>query len=365
MFLEQISIVNFKNCAQIELEFSAKINCMTGFNGAGKTNILDAIHYLSFCKSFFNPIDSQNIRHNESFFIIQGNYVKDENTDVVYCGQKANQKKQFKRNKKEYARLADHIGLFPLVMISPTDINLILEGSDERRRFLDSVISQFDKAYLDNLINYNKALNHRNRLLKDFFAQNFVDNESLEIWDDQLSALGMQIYNKRVDFLKELLPIFQKYYNFISLGNEEVQLIYHSQIHEKELSLLLKESVHRDLAAQYTTVGIHKDDLVLNLGDYPIKKIGSQGQQKTYLVALKLAQFDFIKNVTGFKPILLLDDIFDKLDAARVKQIIKLVAEDHFGQIFITDTSHEHIEKILIETGIDYRIFNVVEGAIN
>lgn len=364
MFLEQISIVNFKNCTQVELVFSAKINCFTGRNGAGKTNILDAIHYLSFCKSFFNPIDSQNIRHNENFFIIQGNYIKDNNKDVVYCGQKANQKKQFKCNKKEYARLADHIGLFPLVMISPTDINLILEGSEERRRFLDSIISQFDKSYLDNLINYNKALNHRNRLLKDFYSLNFIDNESLEIWDDQLSSFGMQIYFKRVEFLKEFLPIFQKYYHFISLGNETVQLIYHSQIHEKDLSLLLKENVQRDLTAQFTTIGIHKDDLILNLGDYPIKKTGSQGQQKTYLVALKLAQFDFIKDVTGFKPILLLDDIFDKLDTTRVKQIIKLVAEDHFGQIFITDTSHEHIEKILIETKIDYKIFEVTEGVV-
>ncbi len=364
MYLQNISILNFKNHFQAEFEFSPKINCFTGNNGSGKTNLLDAIHYLSFCKSFFNPIDSQNIKHNEQFFVVQGTFLKNDSTEIVYCGQKNNQKKQFKRNKKEYSRLADHIGLFPLVMVSPTDVNLIIEGSEERRRFLDSVISQFDRNYLENLITYNKALSHRNRLLKDFVSRNYMDSESLEIWDEQMVSLGNSIYQKRKEFLQKLLPVFQKYYDFISLGNETVKLIYNSQIHEKDFAQLMKESIQKDLAAQYTTTGIHKDDLLFFLADYSIKKTGSQGQQKTYLTALKLAQFDFIKSIHGFNPILLLDDIFDKLDATRVKQIIKLVAEDHFGQIFITDANKERIDKILIETGIDYKIFQITNETI-
>lgn len=364
MYLQNLSILNFKNYEQAELVFSPKINCFTGNNGTGKTNILDAIYYLSFCKSFFNAIDSQNIRHNENFFVIQGDYSKDEQTESIYCGQKLNQKKIFKRNKKEYSRLADHIGLFPLVMISPTDINLILEGSEERRRFMDSVISQYDKAYLEDLISYNKVLTHRNKLLKDFYSQNYFDHDSIEIWDEQMVSLGIKIYKKRLEFISNMLPIFQDYYDFISINKEEVRLIYQTQIDEESYARQLKEAEHRDKVFQYTTVGIHKDDLILNLGDYLIKKIGSQGQQKTYLVALKLAQFDFIKNVNGFKPVLLLDDIFDKLDSTRVTQIINLVAEDHFGQVFITDTSKERIEKILSEILIDHKLFHVDNGAV-
>lgn len=363
MHLQNLSLINFKNYSQGEFEFSPKINCFTGNNGSGKTNLLDAIHYLSFCKSFFNPIDSQNIRHNEDFFVVQGSFMKNDQAETVYCGQKNNQKKQFKRNKKEYSRIADHIGLFPLVMVSPTDVNLILEGSEERRRFLDSVISQFDRNYLENLINYNKALNHRNKLLKDFVSQNYMDTESLEIWDDQLVSFGNLIYRERLKFLDELLPVFQKYYDFISTGNEPVQLIYHSQIHDRDFAGLMKGSVQKDMTAQFTTTGIHKDDLLFYIAGYPMKKTGSQGQQKTYLTALKLAQFEFIKKINGFNPILLLDDIFDKLDATRVKQIIKLVAEDHFGQIFITDANKERIDKILIETGIDYKIFSITNGS--
>lgn len=364
MYLQNLSLVNFKNYEQVELEFSPKINCFVGNNGIGKTNLLDAIYYMSFCKSNFNAIDSQNVKQGESFFVIQGEYQKDDNLEKVYCGIKKGQKKTFKRNKKEYSKLSDHIGHFPLVMISPSDIGLILDGSEERRKFIDGVISQFDKQYLEDLIKYKRVLAQRNKLLKDFAKSHSFDHTTLEIWDDQLIYIGTNIYKKRVKFIEELIPIFQKYYNCISNSAEQVELFYQSQLHEESFENLLKASLQRDRITQYTTVGIHKDDLQLNLKEFPIKKIGSQGQKKTYLVALKLAQFDFITQLNGFKPILLLDDIFDKLDAIRVKQIINLVAENNFGQIFITDTHPERLETILADTDIDYKINRIKEGVI-
>ncbi len=357
MYLQELSLINFKNYSQTELEFSPKINCFIGQNGVGKTNLLDAIYYLSMCKSYLNPIDSQNIKYNEEFFVLQGDYLLKEKHENIYCGLKKNRKKQFKRNKKEYQKLSDHIGLLPVVMISPLDNSLILDGSDERRKFMDSVISQYDKVYLDNLIRYNRALTQRNKLLKDFYQSRTFDQDAIEIWDDQLVALGEKIYNVRVKFVEELIPIFQEYYTRISGNKEQVKLIYDSQLHESEFKGLLNDSVKKDRIVQHTTVGIHKDDLILTLEDHPMKKAGSQGQQKTYLVSLKLAQFDFIKEISGFKPILLLDDIFDKFDKIRVRQIIELVAENHFGQIFITDTSQDRLEEILKEINIPHYIF--------
>ncbi len=357
MYLQELSLINFKNYNQVELEFSPKINCFIGQNGVGKTNLLDAIYYLSMCKSYLNPVDSQNIQYNQDFFVIQGNYLRQEKGEHIYCGLKRNRKKQFKRNKKEYPKLSDHIGLLPIVMISPTDNSLILEGSEERRKFMDSVISQYDKEYLDTLIRYNRALAQRNKLLKDFYQNRTFDKESIDIWDEQLVTLGEKIHSIRVKFVEELIPIFQNYYTRISGNKEQVQLIYESQLYEDEYRKLLKDALEKDRMVQYTTVGIHKDDLVLTLEKYPIKKAGSQGQQKTYLVSLKLAQFDFIKQISGFKPILLLDDIFDKFDKQRVRQIIELVAENHFGQIFITDTSRDRLEEILDEIKIQHHLF--------
>lgn len=357
MYLQELSLINFKNYSQTELEFSPKINCFIGQNGVGKTNLLDAIYYLSMCKSYLNPIDSQNIKYNEEFFVLQGDYLLKEKHEYIYCGLKKNRKKQFKRNKKEYQKLSDHIGLLPVVMISPLDNSLILDGSDERRKFMDSVISQYDKVYLDNLIRYNRALTQRNKLLKDFYQNRTFDRDTIEIWDDQLVALGEKIYNVRVKFVEELIPIFQEYYTRISGNKEQVKLIYDSQLHDSEFKGLLNDSIEKDRIVQHTTVGIHKDDLILTLEDHPMKKAGSQGQQKTYLVSLKLAQFDFIKEINGFKPILLLDDIFDKFDKIRVRQIIELVAENHFGQIFITDTSQDRLKEILKETNIPHHIF--------
>lgn len=357
MYLTELSLINFKNYNQLELNFSPKINCFIGQNGVGKTNLLDAVYYLSMCKSYLNPIDSQNIRYNEEFFVIQGDYFLKEKHESIYCGLKKNKKKQFKRNKKEYQKLSDHIGLLPVVMISPLDNSLILEGSDERRKFMDSVISQYDKEYLENLIKYNRALVQRNKLLKDFFQTRTFDEDTIDIWDEQLIVLGEKIHSVRVKFVEELIPIFQEYYTRISGNQEKVQLVYDSKLFEGEFRNILKNAIDKDRIVQYTTVGIHKDDLILTLEKYPIKKAGSQGQQKTYLVSLKLAQFDFIKQISGFKPVLLLDDIFDKFDRQRVRQIIELVAENHFGQIFITDTSQDRLETILKDINIPHSLF--------
>ncbi|MBI9052624.1 MAG: DNA replication/repair protein RecF [Bacteroidales bacterium] len=357
MNLQDLSLINFKNYSEVELNFSSKINCFIGQNGVGKTNLLDAIYYLSMCKSYLNPIDSQNIRYEEDFFVIQGKYDYKEANENIYCGIKRNKKKQFKRNKKEYQKLADHIGLLPIVMISPMDNNLILDGSDERRKFMDGVISQYDKAYLDSLIKYNRALAQRNKLLKDFYQTRSFDEDTIEVWNEQLVMLGEKIHSVRVKFVEELIPIFQDYYTRISGNNEQVQLVYDSQLFEGEYRDLLKDTIGKDRMVQHTTVGVHKDDLILTLEKYPIKKAGSQGQQKTYLVSLKLAQFDFIKKVSGIKPILLLDDIFDKFDKYRVRQIIELVAENHFGQIFITDTSQDRLEEILKDVDIPFQLF--------
>ncbi len=365
MYLQNLSLINFKNFEQAELQFLSKVNCFVGNNGAGKTNLLDAIYYLSFCKSYFNSIDNQNIKHNENFFLIQGNYYRDEKIENIYCGIKRNQRKIFKRNKKQYNKLYEHIGLLPCVMISPADNYFITEGSEERRKFIDGVVSQFDKQYLKDLINYNRALNQRNKLLKDFSKNtNSFDLETLEIWNEQLINLGKKIYNKRVKFINELTPIFQKYYDFISIGNEKVELVYQSQLHNADFQELLNSSLEKDRILQYTTTGVHKDDLSLKLEKYPLKKFGSQGQQKTFLLALKMAQFDFIKKIQNYKPILLLDDIFDKLDAQRVKQIIKLVADNNFGQIFITDTNKDRVESILSDISIEYKLFIIDNGIV-
>ncbi|NOZ46487.1 MAG: DNA replication/repair protein RecF [Chlorobi bacterium] len=364
MNLKNISLINFKNYEQLEVSFSSRINGFIGNNGVGKTNLLDAIYYLSFCKSYFNAVDSQNIKHNESFLVIQGNYNISNHDEAIYCGIKKNKKKQFKRNKKEYEKLADHIGLIPLVMISPADSNLITAGSEERRRFLNVVISQYDKGYLNDLIKYNKAVNQRNKLLKDFAYSNNYDEEMLLLWDAQMIVPGENILAKRLDFIERLIPIFQKYYNYISSGLEEVQLEYQTTVINNSFKEALLKSRQKDRALQYSTVGIHKDDLSLKLRNYPIRKIGSQGQQKTFLLALKLAQFDFLKELYGFKPILLFDDIFDKLDSNRVEKIVELVADNNFGQIFITDTGKERLKNILKHSKIDYQLFNIEDGNV-
>ena len=364
MWLKRISILNYKNLEQVELAFSHKMNCIIGKNGMGKTNLMDAVYYLSFCKSSTNPIDSQNIRHEQDFFVIQGFYETDDGEpEEVYCGLKRRQKKQFKRNKKEYTRFSDHIGLIPLVMVSPADSLLIAGGSEERRRFMDVVISQFDREYLDALIRYNKALAQRNTLLK---SEAEPEDALMEVWEEMMASAGETVYRKRLAFIEEFIPIFQSYYSYISQDREQVSLTYQSHVAEGDLLALLRESRQRDRIMGYSLKGVHKDDLVMLLGDFPIKREGSQGQNKTYLIALKLAQFEFLKR-TGSRttPLVLLDDIFDKLDASRVEQIVKLVAGDNFGQIFITDTNRDHLDKILRKIEGDYKLFEVDNGEVS
>ncbi len=362
MYLKKISLINFKNYPEAELEFSSHVNCLTGNNGEGKTNVLDAIHYLSFCKSFFNPIDSQNILHEAPFFLIQGVFDNNNEEEEVYCGLKRNQRKIFKRNKKEYARLAEHIGLYPLVMVSPADSELITEGSESRRKFIDSVIAQFDREYLENLISYNKVLSHRNALLKQIADSGRFDKDALEIWDMQLVDYGKRIHTKRSDFIKSFIPIFQKYYELISGGREKVGIEYNSHLNENEFSIVLANTLNRDRAMQYTTVGIHKDDLEFTIDTHSLKKYASQGQQKSFLIALKLAQFDFIKSIKKVTPILLLDDIYDKLDDLRVKQLMELVSSDNFGQLFITDTHPTRLSDLFKSAEVDYKVFKIVNG---
>ena len=363
MILKRISILNYKNLEQVELDFSPKMNCFIGQNGMGKTNLLDAVYYLSFCKSSANPIDSQNIKHNQDFFVVQGSYLTDEGEpEEVYCGLKRRQKKQFKRNKKEYSKLSDHIGLIPLVMVSPADSELILGGSEERRRFMDVVISQYDREYLSALIRYNKAMAQRNTLLK---AEVETDDELMNVWEEMMASAGEVVFRKRNDFINEFIPTFQSFYSYISQDQEVVNLSYESHAMQGNLLQIIRESRQRDHIMGYSLKGIHKDDLVMQLAEYPIKREGSQGQNKTYLVALKLAQFDFLRRTgSNTTPLLLLDDIFDKLDASRVEQIVKLVSGDKFGQIFITDTNRDHLDKILRKIEGEYKVFGVEQGAI-
>jgi DNA replication and repair protein RecF len=359
MYLQRISLVNFKNIETQSFDFQQKINCFVGNNGVGKTNVLDAIYYLSFAKSYFNSVAVQNIKHGEDFFMVEGSYLLNDRSEKIVCSLKRGQKKVLKRNGKSYDKFSEHIGQLPLVIISPGDRDLVTEGSDTRRKFIDGVISQQNKKYLQDLIAYNKVLSQRNALLKYFAANRTFDALNLSVYDEQLGAYGTRIYEVRKAFLEVFIPIFNKKYQIISDDKENVNLLYKSQLHDFCFQELLQNSVEKDKILQYTTSGIHKDDLSFEIGEYPIKKFGSQGQQKSYLIALKLAQFEFIKQQSNVTPILLLDDIFDKLDENRVSQIIDLVNNDEFGQIFITDTHFKRTENIVKQSNKPYQIFKL------
>ena len=391
MILQRISILNYKNIAQADLSFSPKLNCFIGDNGEGKTNVLDAIHFLSLCKSTTTSIDSLCVRHDEEFAVLQGAYEREDgSTEEIYCGIKRGQKKVLRRNKKAYKRLTEHIGLIPLVIVSPLDADLISGGSEERRRFMDVVISQYDRTYMEALLNYNKALQQRNALLKMQdsstapSAQGSAsplavsggasdgpapaigpDPELLSLWEEEMARQGEVIFRARTEYIKEFVPIFQRIYAEISQGKETVALNYVSHAQRGRLLDVIQASRAKDLVMGYSLHGVHKDELEMTLGGFPIKREGSQGQNKTFLIALKLAQFDFLKR-TGSRttPLLLLDDIFDKLDAERVEQIVRLVSGDDFGQIFITDTNRDHLDRILAQIGSDYQLFHVKGGAI-
>lgn len=364
MYCRQISIVQFKNLEELQVELSAKFNCFAGHNGAGKTNLLDAIYYLSFCKSFTNPIDTQNIRFGKDLFVIQGIYQLNGQKDTLYCGLQRGQRKVFKKNKKEYERLSDHIGHYPLVLLSPADGRLILGGSEDRRKFVDGVIAQYNKEYLYKLIQYNKALQQRNALLKIFAEKRRFDKESLEIWDEQLVSHGEYIYRERIKFFQAFLPVFRKYYTFLSGKKEVTDIIYDSTLHDADYYIQLQAATDKDRIAQHTTTGVHKDDLSFLIHNEPIKKFGSQGQQKSFIIALKLAQFVFTKQIKGYNPILLFDDIFDKLDALRVKQLMQLVSREDFGQVFVTDTHPERLEELFVSIPSECKIFFMDQGRI-
>lgn len=359
MILKSITLTNYKSFSAKTVDFDPKINCFIGPNGTGKSNVLDAIYHLSFGKSYFNPISSQNIKHGEDFFAIKGSYKNESKEEVVIINFKKNDKKVIKRNNKKYEKFSDHIGFIPLVIISPSDRNLIAEGSDIRRKFIDSVISQSDKKYLENLINYNKILTQRNSLLKLIFKNKNFDKQTIQVYDSQLESIGEKIHMKRKMFLNDFIPVFKDKYKSISNNNEDVDIRYKTDLEFDKLSVLLQENIEKDMFLQYTSKGIHKDDLVFNINDYSVKKFGSQGQQKSLLIALKLAQFDFLKSQNKNNPILLLDDIFDKLDKNRVKQIINLVSANDFGQIFISDTDEERTIESIKEINNSNKIFKL------
>lgn len=365
MYLKKLSLTNFKNYDQTELGFSPRINCFVGNNGVGKTNILDAIHYLSLTKSFFNNLDSISIRHGEDYFIIDGTFVRNDDEDRIYCSFQKQKQKVLKKNGKEYQKLSDHIGKYPVVMISPADNALISEGSEERRRFMNKIISQYNPQYLDAVLKYSKALQNRNKQLKEFSSSRKFDSDALTVWDSQLVKYGTYAYTEREQLVNELIPVFRDNYSMISSGKESVELSYRSHLAEADFEEALVNSVAKDRFLEYTTVGIHKDDLLLAMNGHPVKMIGSQGQQKSYLVALKLAKFEYIRQKSGISPILLLDDIFDKFDASRVEQIIRLVGNPRFGQIFITDTHQNRLHEILSSHKTDYKLFRINNNTVD
>lgn len=358
MHLSRIHLVNFKNFADTTFEFSPKINAFVGNNGVGKTNVLDAVYYLSFFKSYFHHSDKNNIRFEEEYFFLEGWFIKNQIEEHIQCGVHLGQKKTVKRNQKAYDRISEHIGQFPVVIISPYDRDLISEGSDVRRKFIDSIISQANAAYLKNIIRYNKVLQQRNALLKYFAANRTFDAFQLDVFDTEIIQLGAYIFEEREKFTKEFNPVFQHFYKAISTGNEKVEVQYHSDL-KIDTNNYLAANLDKDKVLQYTSAGIHKDDLELIINQHKIKKFGSQGQQKSFLIALKLAQLEFIKNHLNITPILLLDDIFDKLDESRVEQLIKLVNEAHFGQIFISDTHPERTAEILKKVNDDFTLFKL------
>ena len=359
MILERLSIINYKNIKEATLELSPKINCFNGHNGAGKTNVLDAVYFLSFCHSAQTTQDSLVINHDEAFFMLEGTY---DSKLMIHCAMKRGAKKVFKRDKKAYQRLSEHIGLIPIVMISPADSYLIEGSSEERRKLMDVVIAQLDRSYIEALNRYNKALQQRNALLK--MEDSEPDPELLTLWEEQMAREGEKIYAKRHEFVEHIIPLFQEFYETISGGHEKVSLNYTSHCQRGPLLEVIQRDRFKDRAVGYSLHGIHRDDLEITIDGHAMRREGSQGQQKTFVIALKLAMHHLLKSNDSC-PILLLDDIFDKLDSQRVEQIVKLVASNQFGQIFITDTNREHIDQILRHGDFDYKLYDVKDGVIN
>lgn len=364
MLLENISLVNFKNYTSLDISFSPDVNCFVGHNGSGKTNLLDAIYYLSMTKSAFNNVDQQNIRHNEAFFAIKGVFIKQEENITVHCSLKSGQKKVLKKNKKIYNKISEHIGHFPTVLIAPYDTDLIREGSETRRKFFDSILSQINQDYLQKLMQYNQFLKQRNSLLKQFAERQYFDKDLLMSYNVPLIDLGRYIFEERKHFLEQFKSIFLKHFDFISAKKELPELSYRSDLLQEGFEKAFHESLKKDLLLQRTNLGIHKDDFEFAIDNNPIKKFGSQGQQKSFIIALKLAQFDIVKNMKGFNPLLLLDDIFDKLDDLRIHKLMTMVAGNRFGQIFVTDARPERTKKMFESINAEVRIYNIEDGTV-
>lgn len=360
--LQRLSVLQFRNHREALLELGPQVNCITGPNGTGKTNLLDAVHYLGLCKSYFEPQDSHNVLHGEEFFLVKGDLVTGEGVDSLACSVRKGVRKVFTRNKKEYERLSDHVGRVPVVMITPYDGQLVLEGSDLRRRFLDGLIAQFDRAYLEALLRYNRALAHRNVLLKDMARSGHAQRSAVEPWDEQLVVHGEAVHAVRKTFMDKLVPLLASHYAGITSGPESVELGYKSELGEHSMCDILERHWARDVGAEHTTGGVHKDDLVFTIGGQPLKRFGSQGQQKTYLIALKLAQFDLTAQRSGIRPILLLDDIFDKIDPLRMRHLLKLLGGGRFGQVIITDTDAGRLHTALDGLPLDTRFFELTHA---
>ena len=364
-YLKKISIINYKNIVDKEYNLDPKINCFVGNNGVGKTNILDSIYHLALGKSYFNLRNDQLINKNEDFMVIDGLFDLNGKKENIICSIKRGDKKNLKRNGKTYKKFSNHIGLIPVVLISPYDNDLINEGSSERRKFIDSIISQNNKEYLINLIAYSRVIQNRNSLLKQYNKSVDFDLDTIKIYDDQIIKLSEPIFMARKNFFNDFKDlVIEKYYQ-ISENQEKISIEYKSDLFDSEIKNLIENSFQKDVILQYTSSGIHKDDFIFNLDGSRIKKFGSQGQQKSFLIALKLAQFEYLKNKTGNSPILLLDDIFDKLDLIRVKRIVEIVNSTNFGQLFLSDTDRERIEKVLSSLNLSSKIFDVWKEIIN
>lgn len=358
MVLDNIAIINFKNFAEEQIPLSQGINCFVGDNGAGKTNILDAIHYLSTARSMHTLTDSQCTRHDQDAFIIDGRFLRDDKRkEQIVCSYSKRGGKTLKRNGKEYDKLSEHIGNIPLVVVSPADSALISDSAEERRRYLNKFISQTDRTYLNALIRYNAALQERNKLLKTSPTE-----DMLLIYDNMLAVAADIIFARRKEMVAKMQPLVERYYALLSEEREAIGLEYRSEMEHTPLLAQLLGARQRDFVNEHTTCGPHRDDMALTIGEYPLRKYGSQGQQKSFLVALKLAEYTLLSEKCNEKPILLLDDLFDKLDMRRVAQLLKLVGGEGFGQICITDCNKHRLERTLGEAGVEYKLFNIDNG---
>ena len=386
MFLQKISLANFKSYEYEIFEFSERVNCIVGENGTGKTNLLDAIYFLALTKSSISNQDALSINHDREYMMIEGEFKNQTETiqlskeepelnsnvesktitsettissSLITISFQRGQKKAVLRDKKAYERISEHIGRFPVVMLSPNDTDIIRDGSEERRKFFDGVMAQLNIEYLENLLQYNRLLLQRNSLLKQFSERNYIDDLLLDIYSDPLVEVSLKLFQARNQFITEFLPIFKKHYNTLSDAREEVEMIYESEVRAENFTQIFRKNRQRDLAAQRTTIGSHKDDFVFEINGFTLRKFGSQGQQKSFVIALKLAQFEMLTKVKGFPPLLLLDDIFDKLDDRRIKQLISMMVDGTFAQVFITDARPERTRQLLGDLGVEVKYFEI------